>query len=180
MANDAAALLAELIANRGAPKHLRSDNGPEFIAEALRGFLRESNIETLHIESGSPWQNGFSESFHARVKDERIKVELFRSMREAEVVGGDWREAYNKICARLLDFGGVCCYTTNPQNDRRGGSPGQSPGTSSSFKAGKESEPGGSHSRWYIRWGQVNRYPRGLPPHRCAEAAQHHPATAGR
>ncbi|MCC6545658.1 transposase family protein [Candidatus Sumerlaeota bacterium] len=94
-AKDAAAMLARVIAERGAPKHLRSDNGPEFIAQALRGFLKESNIGTLYIEPGSPWQNGFAESFNARVKDELIGVELFTSMKEAEVVGGDWREAYN-------------------------------------------------------------------------------------
>jgi transposase InsO family protein len=94
-AKDAAAMLGRVIAERGAPKHLRSDNGPEFIAEALREFLKESNVETLYIEPGSPWQNGFAESFNARVRDELIGVELFTSMKEAEVVGGDWREAYN-------------------------------------------------------------------------------------
>jgi len=94
-AKDAAALLARVIAERGAPKHLRSDNGPEFIAGGLREFLRESNVGTLYIEPGSPWQNGFAESFNSRVRDELNGVELFTSMKEAEVVGGDWREAYN-------------------------------------------------------------------------------------
>jgi transposase InsO family protein len=83
-AKDAAAMLAWVIEERDAPKRLRSDNGPEFIAAAL------------YIAPGSPWQNRFGESYNARVKDELIGVELFPSMKEAQVVGGDWREAYNK------------------------------------------------------------------------------------
>ena len=95
-AKDAAAMLQRVIAQRGAPAHLRSDNGPEFIAKALKRFLAQSKIGTLYIEKGSPWQNGFAESLNARVKDELIGVEIFTSMMEAEVIGGDWREAYNK------------------------------------------------------------------------------------
>lgn len=94
-ATDAAAMLGRVIAERGAPKHLRSDNGPEFIARALRRFLGQSNVATLYIEPGSPWQNGFAESFNARVKDELIGVEIFTSMKEAEVIGHDWRRDYN-------------------------------------------------------------------------------------
>lgn len=94
-ARDAATMLASVIAKRGAPRHLRSDNGPEFIAGALREYLGKSNVATLYIEPGSPWQNGFAESFNSRVKDELIGVEIFTSMKETEVVGGDWREAYN-------------------------------------------------------------------------------------
>jgi len=92
---DAVAMLKEVFARRGAPKHLRSDNGPEFIAKALRSFLKESNVETLYIEPGAPWQNGFAESFNARVKDELIGVEIFTSLLEAQVIGGDWKHAYN-------------------------------------------------------------------------------------
>lgn len=93
---DAAAMLAAVIAKRGAPKHLRSDNGPEFIAAALRRFLEENKVATAYIEPGSPWQNGFAESFNARVKDELIGVEVFTSLKEAEVVAADWKESYNK------------------------------------------------------------------------------------
>ena len=94
-ASDAVALLRGVMEERGAPRHLRSDNGPEFIARGLRKFLKESNVETLYIEPGSPWQNGFAESFNSRVKDELIGTELFTSLLECEVVGGDWRESYN-------------------------------------------------------------------------------------
>jgi transposase InsO family protein len=94
-AKDAVAMLKEVFAKRGAPKHLRSDNGPEFIAKALREFLADSNVQTLYIEPGAPWQNGFAESFNARVKDELIGVEIFTSPLEAQVIGGDWKEGYN-------------------------------------------------------------------------------------
>ena len=94
-ATDAVKMLGRVMAGRGAPRYMRSDNGPEFIARALRKFLAESNVETLYIEPGAPWQNGFAESFNSRVSDELIGVEIFTSMKEAEVVGGDWREAYN-------------------------------------------------------------------------------------
>jgi transposase InsO family protein len=94
-AKDAVAMLKEVFAKRGAPKHLRSDNGPEFIAKALREFLADSNVQTLYIEPGSPWQNGFAESFNARVKDELIGVEIFTSLLESQVIGGDWKESYN-------------------------------------------------------------------------------------
>jgi len=92
---DAAGMLAQVIAERGAPAHLRSDNGPEFIARALREFCEQAGVETLYIEPGSPWQNGFAESFNARVKDELIGVEVFTSMLEAQVIGADYKEAFN-------------------------------------------------------------------------------------
>ena len=94
-AKDAVEMIKGVFAQRGAPQHLRSDNGPEFIATALREFLADSNVETLYIEPGSPWQNGFAESFNARVKDELIGVEIFTSLLEAQVIGGDWKESYN-------------------------------------------------------------------------------------
>ncbi len=80
---------------RGAPQHIRSDNGPEFIARALRTWLAESGVETLYIEPGSPWQNGFNESFNGKLRDELLNGELFTSLTEAKVVTEDWRMAYN-------------------------------------------------------------------------------------
>jgi putative transposase len=99
-ARDAVAMLKQVIAQRGAPQYLRSDNGPEFIAKALREFLAGANVETLYIEPGSLWQDAHSkliraESFNARVKDELIGVEIFTSLLESQVIGGDWKENYN-------------------------------------------------------------------------------------
>lgn len=95
-ARDAVAMLRGVMKKRGAPAHLRSDNGPEFIASAMRTFLANSNVETLYIEPGSPWQNGFAESFNSRVKDELIGTEMFTSLIECRVVGGDWKDSYNR------------------------------------------------------------------------------------
>lgn len=80
---------------RGAPEHIRSDNGPEFIATALRWWLAESGVKTLYIEPGSPWQNAYGESFHSRLRDELLNGELFGSLREAKVVVEDHRLEYN-------------------------------------------------------------------------------------
>lgn len=90
-------LLMKTIEERGcAPAGLRSDNGPEFIARGLREFCETENVETLYIEPGSPWENGFAESFHARARDEFISLELFRSILEAKVMADDWRWKWNR------------------------------------------------------------------------------------
>jgi putative transposase len=80
---------------RGAPDHIRSDNGPEFIAKALRGWLADSGVKTLYIEPGAPWQNGFNESFNGKLRDELLNGELFTSLTEAKVVTEDYRLDYN-------------------------------------------------------------------------------------
>ena len=80
---------------RGAPQHIRSDNGPEFIAKALRSWLAESGVKTLYIEPGAPWQNGYNESFNGKLRDELLNGELFTSLKEAKVVTEDYRLAYN-------------------------------------------------------------------------------------
>jgi putative transposase len=74
-ARKAVAVLAEVVGQRGTPVHLRSDNGPEFIAAALRSWLAEAGVETLYIEPGSPWENGYAESFNSKVRDEFLAVE---------------------------------------------------------------------------------------------------------
>ena len=88
-------VLAPILARRGAPGHLRSDNGPEFIALALRGFLQRSGVKTAYIEPGSPWQNGFAESFHSRFRDEFLNGEVFLSQKDAQVRVEGWRLWYN-------------------------------------------------------------------------------------
>jgi transposase InsO family protein len=80
---------------RGAPRHIRSDNGPEFVAQALRKWLESSGVGTLYIEPGAPWENGFNESFNSRFRDELLNGELFTSLQEAKVLTEDFRLEYN-------------------------------------------------------------------------------------
>jgi transposase InsO family protein len=80
---------------RGAPRHIRSDNGPEFIARALREWLATLGVGTLYIEPGAPWENGYNESFNSRFRDELLNGELFTSLQEAKVVTEDFRLEYN-------------------------------------------------------------------------------------
>ena len=87
--------LRHLFEVRGAPKHIRSDNGPEFIAEGLRRWLAESGVGTLYIEPGAPWENGYNESFNSRLRDELLDRELFTSLAEAKVVTEDHRMEYH-------------------------------------------------------------------------------------
>jgi transposase InsO family protein len=87
--------LAELFAMRGVPKHIRSDNGPEFIARAIQRWTKQLEIETLYIEPGSPWENGFAESFHSRLRDEFLATEVFESLVAARTLTATWREDYN-------------------------------------------------------------------------------------
>jgi len=87
--------LRYLFAVRGAPQFIRSDNGPEFIASALRDWLAVSGVGTLYIEPGAPWENGFNESFNGKLRDELLNGELFTSHTEAQVVTEDYRLGYN-------------------------------------------------------------------------------------
>ncbi len=87
--------LERLVAGRGAPEHLRMDNGPEMTAHALRDWCRFSKAATAYIEPGSPWENPYVESFHSRVRDELLDVEEFSCLAEARVVITDWQEDYN-------------------------------------------------------------------------------------
>ena len=88
-------VLTQLMVIRGVPHHIRSDNGPEFIAHAIRRFLERVGVETLYIAPGSPWQNGYAESFNSRFRDEFLNSELFVDLREAGVLSVGWRNEYN-------------------------------------------------------------------------------------
>jgi transposase InsO family protein len=88
-------VLSELMLIRGVPRHIRCDNGPEFIARALRNWLQLAGVETMYIEPGSPWQNGYAESFHSRLRDELLSTELFETLREAKELATQWRMDYN-------------------------------------------------------------------------------------
>jgi transposase InsO family protein len=87
--------LAELFAIRGVPQHIRSDNGPEFIALAIQRWTHELGIETLYIEPGSPRQNGYAESFHSKLRDEFLSLEVFDNLAAAQRLTAAWREDYN-------------------------------------------------------------------------------------
>ena len=87
--------LAELFAMRGVPKNIRSDNGPEFIAQAIQRWLGQVEVQTLYIEPGSPWENGYAESFHSRLRDEFLALELFESLLAARKLTTAWRNDYN-------------------------------------------------------------------------------------
>ena len=94
-AEDALDVLRELFVIRGVPGHLRSDNGPEFIAKAIRKFLAAADVGTLYIAPGSPWQNGFAESFHSKLRDELLDAEVFADLAEARSLAGSWKNDYN-------------------------------------------------------------------------------------
>jgi putative transposase len=87
--------LAALFARRGEPAFVRSDNGPEFIAKAVKGWLENSGVGTLYIEPGSPWENAYSETFISRFGDELLKREVFSGLLEAKVLVEEYRNHYN-------------------------------------------------------------------------------------
>lgn len=91
------AVLGRLFVSRGVPDHIRSDNGPEFAAKAVRKWLGEMHVKTLFIEPGSPWENGYNESFNGKLRDECLNTELFYSLGEAQIVIEKWRREFNTI-----------------------------------------------------------------------------------
>ena len=94
-ANDVKLVLQYLFAVRGAPEHIRSDNGPEFVAKDIRRWLDQAQVRTLYIEKASPWENGYVESFNGKLRDELLNGELFLSLTEARYVIDEWRLDYN-------------------------------------------------------------------------------------
>ena len=89
--------LTELFCQRGVPAHLRSDNGPEFTAQRIREWLHNLGVRTLFIEPGSPWENGYIESFNGKMRDEFLDGEIFYSLKEVEVLIEMWRRHYNTV-----------------------------------------------------------------------------------
>lgn len=90
-------LLSDQFILRGVPEHIRSDNGPEFVAKAVQDWVRAVGAKTAYIERGSPWENGFIESFNARLRDELLDGEIFYSLAEARIVIESWRRHYNTV-----------------------------------------------------------------------------------
>jgi len=89
--------LFELFIFRGIPAHIRSDNGPEFTAKAVRKWLNRLGVKTLFIEPGSPWENGYVESFNGKLRDELLNREIFTTLIEARVLIEQWRKEYNQV-----------------------------------------------------------------------------------
>ena len=90
-------LLSDLFILRGVPGHIRSDNGPEFVAKAVQEWIAAVGAKTAYIAPGSPWENGYIESFNARLRDELLNGEMFYSLKEAQIVIESWRRHYNTV-----------------------------------------------------------------------------------
>jgi len=89
--------LTELFVLNGVPEHIRSDNGPEFTAKVVRGWLERVGVKTLFIQPGSPWENGYNESFNGKLRDELLNREIFYSLKEVQILTERWRREYNTI-----------------------------------------------------------------------------------
>ena len=89
--------LSDLFILRGVPEHIRSDNGPEFVAKAVQEWITAVGAKTAYITPGSPWENGFIESFNARLRDELLDGEIFYALSEARIVIESWRRHYNTL-----------------------------------------------------------------------------------
>ena len=101
--------LTELFVLNGAPEHIRSGNGPEFTAKVVRGWLERVGVKTLFIEPGSPWENGYNESFNGKLKDELLNGEVFYSLKEVQILTERWRSEYNTIRHRPFVVTGRRC-----------------------------------------------------------------------
>jgi transposase InsO family protein len=90
-------VLADLFILRGIPGHIRSDNGPEFVATAVKSWITSVGAQTAYIDPGSPWENGYVESFNGKMRDELLTCEVFNSLAEAKVLIEQWRKHYNTV-----------------------------------------------------------------------------------
>jgi putative transposase len=90
-------VLSDLFILRGVPGHIRSDNGPEFIAKAVRDWINAVGARTAYIEPGSPWENGYCESFNSKLRDELLNGEIFYTLKEAQTVIESWRRHFNTV-----------------------------------------------------------------------------------
>ncbi len=94
---DVLEVLLDLFLERGVPVHIRSDNGSEFIAKKVRMFLSRMSVRPLFIEPGSPWENGYIESFNGKMRDELLDIEIFYSLKEVQILIEMWRKHYNTV-----------------------------------------------------------------------------------
>ncbi len=96
-ANDVIGIFADVMVERGVPEFIRSDNGPEMVAKTLRNWLARVGAKTLYIAPGSPWENGYNESFNGKLRNELLNGEIFYTLREAQVLIEQWRQHYNRV-----------------------------------------------------------------------------------
>ena len=96
-ADDVMDVLTDLFITKGIPDHIRSDNGSEFTAKSIKLWLAQLGVKTLYIEPGSPWENGYNESFNGRLRDELLNGETFYTLKEAQIIIEQWRHHYNHI-----------------------------------------------------------------------------------
>ncbi len=89
--------LADLMTLHGVPEHIRSDQGPEFVARAVQEWIGKVGAQTAYIEKASPWENGYCESFNSKLRDELLDREIFYSLREAQILIEAWRVHYNQV-----------------------------------------------------------------------------------
>ena len=111
--SDVIDVLADLFVARGTPTHVRSDDGPEFAAIAVKGWIHGVGAKTAFIEPGSPWENGYVESFNGKLRDELLNGVVFNTLREAQVLIEEWWHHYNRVRPH-------CSLGTVPQRPRRG------------------------------------------------------------
>lgn len=93
-------VLCDLFILRGVPTHIRSDNDPEFIAKAIREWIVAVGAKTAYIMPGSPWENGYCESFNSKLRDELLNGEIFYTLKEAKIIIENWRQHYNTVRPR--------------------------------------------------------------------------------
>jgi transposase InsO family protein len=93
--DDVLSCITELFVKHGPPEHIRSDNGSEFTARVVHQWLKRLGVQTLFIEPGSPWENGYNESFNGKFRDELLNGEIFYTLKEAQVLIEEWRLEYN-------------------------------------------------------------------------------------
>ncbi|SFT30076.1 integrase core domain-containing protein, partial [Methylobacterium sp. yr668] len=90
-------VLSDLFILRGVPAHIRSDNGPEFIAKSVQSWIAAVGVRTAYISPGSPWENGYVESFNAQIRNELLNGEIFYTLKEAQIMIEGWRRHYNTV-----------------------------------------------------------------------------------
>jgi putative transposase len=116
-------VLSDLFILRGVPGHIRSDNGPEFVANAVQEWIAALGAKTAYIELGSPWENGYIESFNARLRDELLNGEIFYTLREAQVIIESWRRHPTPMTLSNMRANGVRTLTLKRASSHRPGGP---------------------------------------------------------